>query len=81
MIDKITKEQIEFVDLELKELVENSMLDERMERIIRQRYGIGCEPIEFKKMVKLFKLQPKVMKQEILKAERRVFNIIKKKML
>lgn len=80
-MDKITIEQIEFVDLELKELVENKMLDERMERIIRHRYGIGCDPIEFKKMLKVFKLQPKIMKQEILKAEKRVFNIIKKKML
>jgi len=81
LMEKITEEQIAFVDLELKELVENRALDEKMEKIIRHRYGIGCEAVDFRKMVKIFKMQPKIMKQEILKAERRVFNIIKKKML
>jgi len=78
-MEKITPEQIEFVDLELVKLVDNNALDEKMEKIIRYRYGIGCEPVEFKKMLKLFKATPKAMKTDIVKAERKVFNILKTK--
>ena len=77
---EITKESIEFIDKRLTELVDEEILSKKHEKIIRLRYGVGCEQADFKSMIKLCKLKPKDMKKELLQAEKRVFNILKKRL-
>lgn len=77
---EITKESIEFIDMRLTELVEEEVLNKKHEQIIRLRYGVGCELSDFKSMMKICKLKPKDMKKELLSAEKRVFNILKKRL-
>ncbi|MBN2794867.1 MAG: hypothetical protein JXR88_05640 [Clostridia bacterium] len=75
---EINKEAIEYIDGKLKDLVDEKVLNPKHERIIRLRYGVGCEPSDFKTMLKICRLKPKEMKDELVKAEKRVFNILKK---
>lgn len=75
---EITKESIDYIDKKLVELVAEQVLDKKQEQIIRLRYGVGCEQSNFKHMLKICKLKPKDMKKELIKAEKRVFNILKK---
>ncbi len=77
---EITKESIEYIDKRLNELVDEEILSKKHEQIIRLRYGVGCEIADFKSMMKLCKLKPKDMKKELLQAEKRVFNILKKRL-
>lgn len=77
---EITKVSIKFIDKQLTELVEDEVLNKKQEQIIRLRYGVGCEPADFKAMMKLCKLKPKDMKKALLLAEKRVFNILKKRL-
>ncbi len=77
---EITNESIEFIDKRLKELVDEEILSKKHEQIIRLRYGVGCEISDFKSMMKLCKLKAKDMKKELLQAEKRVFNILKKRL-
>lgn len=77
---EITKESIEYINKRLTELVEEQILNEKHERIIRLRYGVGCEQADFKAMLKICRLKPKDMKKELLQAEKRVFNILKKRL-
>lgn len=77
---EINEESIAYIDDKLKELVEENVLNPKQERIIRLRYGVGCEPSDFKTMLKICKLKPKEMKNELIKAEKRVFNILKKQL-
>lgn len=77
---EINKESIEYIDGQLNELVDEQVLNPKQEKIIRARYGVGCEQADFKTMLRMFKLKPKEMKKELLSAEKRVFNILKKKL-
>lgn len=77
---EINKEQVAYIDHKLVELVEEKVLNPKHERIIRLRYGIGCDQADFKTMLKICRLKPKEMKKELLQAEKRVFNILKKRM-
>lgn len=77
---EISSEQIEYIDLKLNELVEEQVLNPKHEKIIRLRYGVGCEQADFKSMLKICRLKPKEMKKELLNAEKRVFNILKKRL-
>lgn len=77
---EINQEAIEFIDFKLVKLVEEQVLNPKHERIIRLRYGVGCEQADFKLMLKLCRLKPKDMKKELLMAEKRVFNILKKRL-
>jgi len=77
---EINQEAIEFIDKKLVELVDEQVLNPRQEKIIRLRYGVGCSQVDFKSMLKLCRLKPKEMKKELLIAEKRVFNILKKRL-
>jgi hypothetical protein len=77
---EINQEAIEFIDGKLVELVDEQVLTPKHEKIIRMRYGVGCEQADFKTMIKICRLKPKDMKKELLQAEKRVFNILKKRL-
>jgi hypothetical protein len=77
---EINQEAIEFIDKKLVELVEEQVLNPKQEKIIRLRYGVGCKQADFKSMLKICRLKPKDMKKELLIAEKRVFNILKKRL-
>lgn len=77
---EINEEAIAYIESQLTRLVEDQVLNPKQEKIIRLRYGVGCEPADFKTMLKLCHLKPKEMKKELLQAEKRVFNILKKKL-
>ncbi len=77
---EINQEAIEFIDGKLVELVDEQVLNPKQEKIIRLRYGVGCEQADFKAMLKICRLKPKEMKKELLTAEKRVFNILKKRL-
>lgn len=77
---EINEEAVVYIDMKLVELVEEKALNPKHEKIIRLRYGIGCEQADFKMMLKLCRLKPKEMKNELVIAEKRVFNILKKRL-
>lgn len=77
---EINAEAVEYIESQLTDLVEEQILNPKQEKIIRLRYGVGCEPADFKTMLKLCRLKPKDMKKELIQAEKRVFNILKKKL-
>jgi hypothetical protein len=77
---EINQEAIEFIEGQLSELVDEEVLNPKQEKIIRLRYGVGCKAADFKTMLKLCHLKPKEMKKELILAEKRVFNILKKKL-
>lgn len=77
---EINKEAIEYIDTKLVQLVEEQVLNPKHERIIRLRYGVGCEQADFKTMLKICKLKPAELKKELIIAEKRVFNILKKRL-
>lgn len=77
---EINKEAIDYIETQLKDLVEAQILNPKQEKIIRLRYGVGCDAANFKTMLKLCHLKPKEMKRELIQAEKRVFNILKKKL-
>lgn len=77
---EINKDQIEYIDKKLVELVDEKVLNPKHERIIRLRYGIGCDQADFKTMLKLCKMKPGDLKKELMQAEKRVFNILKKRL-
>lgn len=77
---EINEEAIKYIDSKLNELVDEQVLNPKQEKIIRLRYGVGCEAADFKSMLKLCKLKPKDMKKELISAEKRVFNILKKRL-
>lgn len=77
---EINQEAIEYIEGQLSELVDEEVLNPKQEKIIRLRYGVGCKPADFKTMLRLCHLKPKEMKKELILAEKRVFNILKKKL-
>lgn len=77
---EINKEAIEYIDSKLVDLVEEKVLNPKQEKIIRLRYGIGCDQADFKTMLKMCRLKPSDMKKELVLAEKRVFNILKKRL-
>lgn len=77
---EINQEQIQYIDSKLGELVEERVLNPKHEKIIRLRYGVGCDQADFKTMLRVCRLKPKDMKKELLQAEKRVFNILKKRL-
>ncbi len=80
-MEQIGPEALAYIHTELETLVEDQLLDETTEQVIRFRYGLGeTRPLNFKEMTKVLKMTPKKMKQEILKAEKIVFNLMKKKL-
>lgn len=79
MEQDVSQEALVYVEAQLQDLVENEKLDAEMEQIIRLRYGIGeGKPLNFKQLMKVFKMPPKKMKVKLVQAERTVFNILKK---
>lgn len=80
MYTQVSKEALDFVNNHIDELISDKNLGEQMERLICLRYGVGSErPLGFKELRKIFKWPPAKMKREILKAERLVFNALKKR--
>lgn len=75
----VSNEALVYVETRLNELVETEKLDAEIEQIIRLRYGIGDnKPLNFKQLIKVFKMPPKKMKVRLMQAERTVFNILKR---
>lgn len=77
-MEPITKEAIDFVAEKLNEMVDEGLIEERYEMIIRYKYGIGVAPLKPKDMAKTLKITMKKLKQEMKIADKKVFNILKK---
>ena len=69
----------EFIEKELNYIVENGSLSEKELLIIKLRYGIENNPMPLKKIAKITEIKLKNIRKEVLNAERKVFNILKKK--
>lgn len=77
-MDQISYENLEYIESRIIKLLDSKILDERTEKIIRLRFGIEIEKVnDLKEMARLLKTSMKNAKQEISKAERKVFNILK----
>ncbi len=76
---KISQDALEFVNTHIDELIREGNLDDDIQRVIRLRYGVDSgEPMSFKDMRKVLRWSVAKMKRELLKAEKIVFNAIKK---
>ncbi len=71
--------KLKYIEKELNYLIEEKLLDEEMEKIIRLRYGINCERANFDQMCRICNLKPNQMKKKLLIAEKKVFNILKRR--
>lgn len=81
VMENIRLEDIENLQVLLEESLDDSNISELHEKIIRMRFGLGIEePLSFNEMMKVFKLPPKKMKNEIENAERKAFNMLKHKL-
>lgn len=71
----LTREKIES---KLAELVASGKLDDKTEKLVSLRFGIGHEkPLTIQEISKILKRPQKKIRQEIETAERRVFNLLK----
>ncbi|MBN2259020.1 MAG: hypothetical protein JW702_00595 [Clostridiales bacterium] len=67
-----------FDDPRIKEAIGNAKIDEKYKEIIKMRYGIGYDkPWSVSDIGKKFKLRGTKLKEEMEKAERLAFNILK----
>ncbi len=69
----------EFIEKELNYIVKSGSLSEKELLIIKLRYGIENNPMPLRKIAKITEIKLRNIKKEVLNAERKVFNIIKKK--
>lgn len=75
-IKMVTKK---FIIEELNYIIENEILSEKELEIIKLRYGIDTNPKSLRRIAKLTNIKLKNIKEEVLEAERKLFNILKKK--
>jgi hypothetical protein len=65
---------------EVKEIIEKASIDSKYKNLILCRYGIGMDrPYTREEIGKRFKMRGKVLTEEIEKAERMAFNLLKSK--
>ncbi len=78
---KISQDALNFVNSHIDELVKGGNLNEDIQRVIRLRYGVDSgEPMSFKDMRKTLRWSVAKMKRELIRAEKIVFNAIKKEL-
>ncbi len=76
---EILQEALEFVNNHIDELVNDKNLDEDTKRVIRLRYGVDSgSTMNFKELRKTLRWSVAKMQRELTKAEKIVFNAIKK---
>lgn len=69
----------QFITDQLEFLIESEELTVKELEIIKLRYGVNCEKANLKKISKLTGIKVKNIKKEVLETERKLFNILKKK--
>ncbi len=78
---QISKEALDFVNEHIDELISSGNLNEDTQRVIRLRYGVGGnEPMSFAQMRKVLRWSVAKLRREIIRAEKIVFNAIKKEL-
>lgn len=75
-IEIVTKK---FIIDELNYIVQNNLLSEKELLIIKLRYGIDNNSKSLKEIAKITNIKLKNIKKEVTEAERKIFNILKKK--
>ncbi len=75
----ISSEALDFVNNHIDELVKSGELNHEIERVIRLRYGVDSgEPMNFSELRKTFRWSVAKMRRELIRAEKLVFNVIKR---
>jgi DNA-directed RNA polymerase sigma subunit (sigma70/sigma32) len=69
----------EFILEELNYIIDNDILSEKELLIIKLRYGIEVNPKSLREISKIANIKLKNVKKEVNEAERKIFNILKKK--
>lgn len=69
---------IETVNEKLEEILHEAVFDERQEAIFIRYYGVNCNRMDPKSIAKEIKMPLKKLKIELMKIEKKVFNILKK---
>lgn len=77
-MERVSSESLEYIESRIVNIIDSQVLDQRTERIVRLRFGIGTEKVtELKEMARLLKTSMKNAKKDIEKAEKKVFNLLK----
>jgi DNA-directed RNA polymerase sigma subunit (sigma70/sigma32) len=69
----------EFILEELNYIIDNNILSEKELLIIKLRYGIEANPKSLREISRIANIKLKNVKKEVDEAERKIFNILKKK--
>jgi len=73
---KLTKK---FIVDELNYIIEEELLSDHELKLIKLRYGIDSEPTSLRRIARLTGIKLKNIKGEVEEAERKLFNLLKKK--
>jgi DNA-directed RNA polymerase sigma subunit (sigma70/sigma32) len=75
---EITPKAVEILCNEIEKILDHKDIDFDMEKLIRMRYGLdGNPPSSFKELKKSFNLPQKKLKEKVLVADKKVFNLLK----
>ncbi|MBN2899366.1 MAG: hypothetical protein JXO44_11380 [Clostridia bacterium] len=75
---EITPQAVEILCNEIEKILDHKEIDFDMEKLIRMRYGLdGNPPCSFKEIKQAFNLPQKKLKEKVLLADRKVFNLLK----
>lgn len=75
---EITPKAVEILCNEIEKILDHKDIDFDMEKLIRMRYGLdGNEPSSFKELKKSFSLPQKKLKEKVMLADKKVFNLLK----
>lgn len=75
-IEILTKK---FITKELKYITESKKLSDKEIKIIKLYYGVNCEKKSLKEIAKKVDIRLKDIKDKVYETERKLFNILKKK--
>lgn len=73
---RITKQ---FIQEELNHIVNEKLLSDHELKLIKLRYGLDGEPQSLKRISRVTSIKLKNVKREVEEAERKLFNLLKKK--
>jgi len=68
-----------FIVDELNYIIEEELLSDHELKLIKLRYGIDSEPTALRRIARLTGIKLKNIKGEVEEAERKLFNLLKKK--